>query len=166
MQYVGLDVHKNSTQAVVMDEQGNMLMKERFDSTIPGLEKFLEHIDKDAKLVMEACYTWQHLYEHLEDGGYEVKLAHPSKTRAIAEARIKTDSIDAETLAHLLRTNLLPESYVPAKYVRTERLITRHRYSLVSMRTQIKNKIHAILARWCHFPLLEYNLYTRSNSRR
>lgn len=147
MQFVGLDVHKKSTQAVVMDEQGNKLMKERFDSTIPGLEKFLEHIDKDAKLVMEACYAWRHLYEHLEEGGYSVKLAHPSKTKAIADARIKTDSISAETLAHLLRADLLPESHVPAKYVRTERQITRHRSSLVSMRTQVKNKIHAILAR-------------------
>jgi transposase len=148
MQFVGLDVHKNSTQAVVIDEQGNKLMEERFDSTVSGLERFLERIDKDARLVMEACYAWQHLYEHLEEGGYEVKLAHPSKTRAIAEARIKTDSISAETLAHLLRADLLPESYVPAKYVRIERQITRHRASLVSMRTRVKNKVHAILARY------------------
>jgi hypothetical protein len=56
-----------------------------------------------------------------------VKLAHPLKTRAIAEARIKTDSIDSETLAHLLRTDLLPDSYMPAKYVRVERKIARHR---------------------------------------
>jgi transposase len=147
MQFVGLDVHKNSTRAVVIDERGKKLMEGRFDSTVQGLEKFLERIDKDAKLVMEACYSWQHLYEYLEEVGYEVKLAHPLKTRAIAEARIKTDSIDSETLAHLLRTDLLPESYVPAKYVRVERQIARHRASLVNMRTQVKNKIHAILAR-------------------
>lgn len=76
-----------------------------------------------------------------------MKLAHPLKTRAIAEARIKTDSIDAETLAHLLRTNLLPESYVPDRHTRIERQITRHRASLVDIRTMIKNKIHAILRR-------------------
>jgi len=46
-----------------------------------------------------------------------VKLAHPLKTRAIAETKIKTDkinaekqiTINAETIAHALRIYLLPE---------------------------------------------------------
>jgi len=147
MQFVGLDIHKKFTHAVVIDEQGNKILEERFDSSIQGLHKFLRKINKEASIVMEACYMWQHIYDYLEDGGYKVKLAHPLKTRAIAEARIKTDSIDAEILAQLLRANLLPESYVPPRYVRTEREITRHRASLVRMRTRVKNKIHAILSK-------------------
>ena len=35
-----------------------------------------------------------------------VKLANPLKTKAIAEAKIKTDTLDARTLAHLLRSDL------------------------------------------------------------
>jgi transposase len=147
MQYVGLDVHKKFTYACVVDEEGNIVIKDKFQSTIEGLEKFLDKVEKDTKFVMEACSVWQHLYDHLEYRGFAVKLAHPLKTRAIAEARIKTDSIDAETLAHLLRANLISESYVPIMDVRIERAITRHRASLLRMRTQIKNKIHAILRR-------------------
>jgi transposase len=33
-------------------------------------------------------------------------LAHPLRTRAIAAARVKTDAVDAKTLAHLLRDDL------------------------------------------------------------
>lgn len=96
---------------------------------------------------MEACSCWQHIYDYLEDAGFSVKLAHPLRVKAIASARIKTDAIDAETLAHLLRANLIPESYVPPNCVRKERNVVRHRASLVGIKTQIKNKIHAILIR-------------------
>jgi transposase len=36
----------------------------------------------------------------------------------IAEAKIKTDKIDAKTLVELLRGNFLPTSYVPPKEIR------------------------------------------------
>jgi transposase len=48
------------------------------------------------------------VYELLEGKGYEVKLAHPKETRIIARAKVKTDKVDSERLAHLLRSNLLP----------------------------------------------------------
>jgi transposase len=41
--------------------------------------------------------------------GIGVKLANPLKTKAIAEARMKTDILDARTLAHLLRSDLVAE---------------------------------------------------------
>lgn len=147
MQYVGLDVHKKFTYASVLDEKGNVVMEEKFQSTIESLDNFLDKIRNDAEFVMEASSVWQHLYDHLEYSGFTIKLAHPLKTRVIAEARIKTDAIDAKTLAQLLRADLISESYVPIMDVRIERSITRHRASLVRMRTQIKNKIHAILRR-------------------
>jgi hypothetical protein len=55
------------------------------------------------------------MYDLLEEELDEVKLAHPYKVKAIAEARIKTDKIDSKILAHLLRSNLIPEAYVPSK---------------------------------------------------
>ena len=39
----------------------------------------------------------------LEGFGHKVVLAHPLKTKMIAEAKIKTDKIDAKTLVELLR---------------------------------------------------------------
>jgi transposase len=78
---------------------------------------------------------------------YVVKLANPVRTRAIAEARIKTDSVDASTLADLLRANLVAESYIPPKPVRRLREIVRERSVFVKQTTQIKNRIHAILVK-------------------
>ncbi len=44
--------------------------------------------------------------------------AHPLATKAISSARVKNGSVDAKTLAHLLRTNLLPEAWIAPPEVR------------------------------------------------
>jgi len=76
------------------------------------------------------------------------------KTKAIASARIKTDRIDARILAHLLRADLVAESYVPPKEVREIRALVRHRLALVKVRTMVKNRVHSIVDKYgyrCEF---------------
>jgi transposase len=67
------------------------------------------------------------------------------KTKAIASAKIKSDKVDARILAHLLRSNLVAESYVPSKPLREIRALIRHRVGIVKIRTIVKNQIHAIV---------------------
>jgi transposase len=98
-------------------------------------------------VALEATYGWEWLAELLEDAGFDVHLAHPLRTRAIAAARVKTDAVDARTLAHLLRTGLLPEAYIAPPELRDLRDLLRHRAKLVHLRTSIKNRVHALLAR-------------------
>jgi len=56
-----------------------------------------------------------------------------------------TDKISSETLAHLLRTNLLPFAYILPKEKRQTRDLLRHRAALVIIRTGLKNRIYTIL---------------------
>ena len=58
---------------------------------------------------------------------FEIKLSHPLTTKAIASAKVKTDRVDSTTLAHLLRSDLLPLSYVPEKPARLNRALLRYR---------------------------------------
>ena len=83
----------------------------------------------------------------LQDAGYELHLAHPMRTKAIASARVKTDAVDARTLAHLLRADLLPEAYIAPRELRDLRDLLRHRVALTRMRTALKNRVSAILAK-------------------
>ena len=39
-------------------------------------------------------------------------LANPFKIKAIAWASVKTDAVDARTLAHLLKTGMAPACYI------------------------------------------------------
>jgi transposase len=61
-------------------------------------------------VALEATSGWGWLAELLEEEQVELHLAHPVRAKAIAAARVKTDAVDARTLAQLLRTDLLPEA--------------------------------------------------------
>jgi transposase len=142
---IGLDIHKKYSYAAVVDESGKIVEETRIKNTKETLEQFASKY-RGAKAVIEATGNYRYIYDVLENY-MDVKLAHPYKTRVIAEARIKNDSLDAKMLAHLLRANLIAESYVPPKEVRELRDLTRARKALVEDRTRIKNRVHAILAR-------------------
>ncbi len=146
MLYIGLDVHKEFCQACVIDESGRALSNERFSSTNEELDRFLDRF-QDAKFVLESTGIWEFIYEGIERRGFEAVLAHPLKVRAIAEARVKTDKVDAETLAQLLRADLIPRSWIPPKDIRDLRQLVRQRAYLVRQASRFKNRIHAEILR-------------------
>jgi transposase len=93
--------------------------------------------------------TWVRLYDRLDQEEHiDVILTNPKKTRMIAEAKIKTDKLDARILSNLVRADLVARSYVPPKEIRLQRALLRERISLVESRTMIKNRIHALLDKY------------------
>ena len=148
--YVGIDVHKKYCQAALMNEQGQHNYMNSDSTTTqkeqPAYSTLAKSVDPHVKAVVEpSANFWIRIYDKLEDEGVEVKLSNPLRTKAIAEARIKTDRIDAKTLAYLLRGDLVAESYVPTRKNRERRALIRHRASLMQMRVELKNRIHALL---------------------
>jgi transposase len=87
----------------VIGESGKVLKRQRVPSAPDGFRQSLGGFGHPIQAVLEASYCWGPMFDWLDEVADEVSLAHPSKVRAIAEARIKTDKIDSETLAHLLR---------------------------------------------------------------
>ena len=122
MLYVGVDAHKAHSQMTVMDHTGKILKRRRVLSSREGVLEALEPHRADGgepmKAVLEAGYGWGPIYDWIGEVADEVILAHPLKVRAIADARIKTDKLDSEMLAHLLRADLIPEAYAPSKEAR------------------------------------------------
>ena len=147
--YVGIDVHKKYCQAALMNDNGHIVKELRFDNTSQGASSLItlaRAVDPQVEAVIEpSANFWIRIYDKLEQEGVDVKLTNPMRTKAIAEARIKTDRIDAKTLAYLLKGDLVAESYVPTRKNRERRALIRHRASLTRMRVEIKNRIHALL---------------------
>lgn len=151
MVYAGIDLHRRFSHVAVVDQEGELLKSERVENNTEEFLEFfegLDSLDSSVEAVIEATGNWFWILDLLEEKDIETTLAHPLKTKAIASAKIKTDSIDAETLAQLLRTNLVPESYVATQKERELRDLLRYRWSLVRERTLLKNKIHSILAKF------------------
>ena len=146
MRFAGLDVHKSFIQVCILDRSSGLLEEFRIESNSEALRGVAETLSGVERVALEASSHWHWVVDELQGMGFEVKLSHPSKTKAIASAKIKTDKIDAKMLAYLLSVDLLPEAHVPGARVRELRSYLRYRYALVCMRTRCKNHIHAILA--------------------
>lgn len=142
--YASLDLHKKYAQAVVMNEEGAVLKEERIESDPILLERFSNSLEDSTNVVIESSSTWYWVYQILAKK-HHVVLANPAKTKAIAQAKIKTDKIDALTLANLLRGGYIAESYIPPTKLMELRELVRYRASLVRIRTNLKNRIHAHL---------------------
>ncbi len=114
-----------------------------------GLPEAFDSLREPAKVVLEACWNWGYAYGLLEemDNVAEVVLAHPGKTRLIADAQIKTDRLDARGLAHLLRGNLVATARIPAKATRQRKNVLRRRLFWIRERTRVRNRAHALLHR-------------------
>jgi len=76
-----------------------------------------------------------------------VAIGNPLKTKSIAEAKIKTDKVDAEVLAQLLRCEYLPLVWQPDSPAQVQRALLTHRTSLMTRRCRHKNRVQAVLAR-------------------
>jgi len=69
------------------------------------------------------------------------------KTRAIAEAKVKTDKVDAAVLAELLAADYLPSVWVADEDTQALRRQVARRTQIVRQRTRLKNQVQAILHR-------------------
>ena len=149
MKYVGIDVHKKMCQAAVLDEDGTFLDEVRFENSEKGIGEFVSQLaclNDEVKAVVESTGNlWIPVYDTLEANGFTVLLSNPYKTRLIAEAKVKTDKVDARTLARLLRADMLCTCYVPGEEERGRRQLLRHRLSLVKTRTEVRNRVHSLL---------------------
>jgi transposase len=147
MNSVGIDLHRKRSQIAVLGDDGEQLLSRRIANDPATFLELLGEIDGESKVALEATYGWEWLADVLQEAGYELHLAHPLRTKAIASARVKTDAVDARTLAHLLRTDLLPEAYIAPRELRELRDLLRHRVALTRMRSALKNRAGAILAK-------------------
>ena len=145
MYYLGIDHHKRYSQVAVVDEKGTVRANGKIANEKKAFTLLKEYYKEPYRAVIEAGRNWGMMYDLLEELDIKTVVAHPLKTRAIADAKIKSDSIDAKTLAHLLRADLIPEVHVPSKEVREQKNLLRHRLWLVRLQTMTKNRIHQLI---------------------
>jgi transposase len=146
--HVGVDYHKSYSHLVVQDSSGRTLRSGRIKNDRRSLGGFLERYRENSHAVVEATRNWMVMYDWLDEFCDDVVLAHPLKVKAIADAKIKTDKIDATVLAHLLRADLVPEAWVPSDKARELRVALRERMFYVRLRTMVKNRIVTVFDRY------------------
>lgn len=113
--------------------------------TRTALEGFVRQLLETDEVVIEATGNCMTVSRVLSPHVAQVVIANPLQVKAIVHAHVKTDKVDAATLASLHAAGYLPEIWTPdAATERLRRLVAR-RYQVVRHRTRIKNGVHAIL---------------------
>lgn len=141
---IGIDIHRTFGE-VVFWEDGRLRHSGRVDMTRTALEGFGKTLRSTDDVVIEATGNCMAVSRVLSPFVRRVVIANPLQVKAIAQAHVKTDKIDAGTLANLYAAGYLPEIWTPdAATERMRRLVAR-RYQVVRHRTRIKNEVHSIL---------------------
>ena len=146
--YIGIDFHLQHSSVAVMDESGKVTDERKlYHTKVEEIKEYFSRFPKDTEIAIEATRNWYWIVDLLQDMGLMVRLVNPKKTRIIAESTVKTDKIDARTLAHLTRCKFLPESYIADRLTRDNRELLRYYMHVVRVRASLKNRIHALLAK-------------------
>lgn len=146
MRSIGLDVHKRFAEVAILEGKAHPVSR-RIGTTTTELRAFAHTLRPDDQVVLEATMNTWAIADLLRESGARVVISNPLRTKAIAEARIKTDKVDALTLAQLLAADFVPEVWAPDEETRRLRREVAGRAALVRQRTQVRNRIHAVLNR-------------------
>ena len=103
--YVGLDISKKKTIGIWKDKKGRNISEETFATNREGLNKLIEKLDKNCKVVLESSTSGVFVYDYLTENGIPVKVSNPTLTKLISHSDKKTDRTDAEKLVDLNSSN-------------------------------------------------------------
>jgi transposase len=146
MRSIALDVHRDFCEVAIKDG-GELRSAGRIRTNREELELFAQSLAPSDQVALEATGPALQIKRIIEPHVGRVVIANTRKLRAIAEAKVKTDKVDARTLCELLAAGFLPEVFGPDERTRALRRRLARRAALVRQRTRAKNELHAVLAR-------------------
>ena len=145
MRVIGLDVSRTVGEIAYL-EDGQLREGGRVVLQHDALERFARGLQPSDEVVLEATGNTTAIVTALKPHVAKVVIANPLQVRLIAEARVKTDKIDAAILAQLYASGFLPQVWMPDDYTQALRRQVARRSQIVRHRTRLKNQIHAVLA--------------------
>ena len=146
MRSIGMDVHRSFAQISIV-EDGLCRDEGRIGVRPEELRAWATTLTRDDEIALEATTNSDAIATMLRPLVRRVVVSNPRKTRAIAEAKVKTDKVDARILAQLLAVDFLPETWVADDRTRMLRRLVARRTHLVKQRTRLKNRVHGTLSR-------------------
>jgi transposase len=156
MFYVGIDIAKNSHEAAILSDSGELIGSTlKVANTTTGAQKLLNSLSKagiptdNAVIGMEATgHYWLAIYSFLVGQGFTVKVINPIVTdayRNMSVRKAKTDQIDAVVIAKVLRLGEYKEAPTANEQTLALRQLCRFRAYEVDLCSDLKRKSIALL---------------------
>jgi len=153
--YVGLDVHKNTTDVAIATDRSNGKVRSygKIASSLDALNKLIKKLqvdDKQLRFVYEAGPCGYQIYRHLDTKGIACSVVAPSMIPRRSGDRIKTDRRDAINLVRLFRAGELTSIYVPATEDEAIRDLLRCRDDMKRFERKARQRLLSFLLRHGH----------------
>jgi transposase len=138
----GIDLHAKNMYLCVMDKEGKKLLHKNIKThDRQCFQELLAPYRHDLTVACESTFNWHVVSDMCEDAGIPFVLGHAFYMKAIHKSKVKNDRVDSETIASLLRGNLLPSGYVCRRHVRSVRDLFRRRTYLVRQRAALESHL-------------------------
>lgn len=148
MFYSGIDQHKRDSFITTYDADGVRVKQARVPNTPLRIQQYFAQFPGPHRAVVEATGSWYWLADLLQSCQVELVLAHATRLKAISAAKVKTDKIDSDTLAVLLRAGLIPEAHMIPPAQRGPRDLMRTRLRLVEKSVSAQNSVARLLEKF------------------
>lgn len=148
MEYIALDVHKKYTWARVENAEGERLYESRLAHAHGTVKGFVSRWTAGSPVAVETVGNWYWVVDEIEAGGGKAQLVNARLAKLMMGSVNKSDKLDAKGMNRLQRTGTLPTVWIPSASVRDARELPRTRMVLSRQRTQLKNRVHATLAKY------------------
>ncbi len=148
MRYYGCDAHKRYSVFSSMDEKGHFGSTVRIENSRYQFSRFLGGLPEGSPIAIESVGNWYWMIDEIEKAGHVPLLVHARKAKLMMGQINKTDKLDSRGLALLMRNGTLPSVWIPPGELRDLRELPRTRMAQVRVRTMLKNRIHAGLAKY------------------
>jgi hypothetical protein len=126
MLHSGIDLHKRTVVISTVDAGGRPIRDAQLPTKREAITGYFASLDGGPaaqRAVVEPTSNWYWLRDLLGAQGVDRRLAHSTHVKAISYAKVKTDAVDAATLAQQVRGHLAPEAHIvslPARAGRGE----------------------------------------------
>ena len=162
--FYGLDVHKEFIQVCQLDAKAANRKEYRIGGSAEEIDRWAQDLGHRDQVVLEATFHSWAIHSIVSQYAGRVVVANALQVKAIAHAKIKTDKVDAYTLARLLQADFLPSVELPDEKTWVLRQLVSHRRLLVKQRVAIKNTVLATFHR-CLICPPEGNAFTARGRR-
>lgn len=153
MYYSGIDLHRDTCSIVTLDDSGTKVKGETLPTDPDQIQQYFTRLPGAHHAVVECTTGWYWLSDLCQALGVELLLAHAKHLKAIAYAKVKTDAVDALTMAHILRLGYIPTAHQISQERRGLRDLLRHRLRLVETRSRLQTQAQAVLFKFNHGPM-------------
>ena len=114
----------------VINHDGQTVFHKNMECSTDNLELVTNTFGNDIVIGVECIFTWYWITDVCAERGIDFALGNALYMKAIHGGKTKSDKIDSEKIANMLRGGMFPIAYAYLKEKRAVRDLLRHRLSL------------------------------------